>query len=180
MNALATEPALESTGQRPSTGRHVLVFRVAGQAYGVPLSIVKEIVSMPLLSQPPGLPSVLAGFLNLAGSAVAVIRLDHLFAASKQTTRLYTPLLILHNVGLPLAVIVEDVVGIVVVADSAILPLPDNSSFNKCAVGVATVDAFHIIILSPGQLLLRAEQQRVADLAALEHTRLAELRGGTP
>ncbi|MEX2119100.1 MAG: chemotaxis protein CheW [Pirellulales bacterium] len=177
MNALETAPALNMAGRSSPTSRQLVVFRLAGQAYGIPLSAVKEIVSMPLLSRPPGLPSVLAGFFNLAGLAVAVLRLDQLFSAPNQAIRLYTPILVLQNVGLPLAVMVEDAC-ILGIAESCILPVPENCSFNECAVGVAMVEDSHIIILSPDRLLLRTEQQRLADLAALQQARLAELEGG--
>lgn len=180
MNALEINRGLPAGGRISPASRRLVVFRLAGQAYGIPLSAVKEIVSMPLLSQPPGLPPILAGFFNLTGTTVAAVRLSRLFATEDQPMGLYTPLLVLQHFGFPWAVIVEKVVGIVPIPESAILPVPENSSLNACAEGMAATDDCHIIILSPERLLLKTEQQRLAELTALEQKRLAELDGGNP
>jgi len=64
---------------RPAGPLSLLVFHLSGQAYGLPLAEVAEVVPMALLSRAPGLPPLLAGFLNLAGTAVPVLRTDRLF-----------------------------------------------------------------------------------------------------
>jgi len=180
MKASKTQREAESTGPSSPMSQRILVFRLAGQVYGIPLAAVKEIVPMPLLSRPPGLPSVLAGFFNLGGTAIAVLRLDHLFAVPNQTPFLYTPLLVLQNFGFPLALMVEEVISIDAIRESSILSAPENSSFNACTEGVAATNEGHVIILSPKRILLETEQQSLAALAAVEQTRLAELGGGKP
>src|SRR5687768_5370192 len=101
---------LQPDSARPdSAPRALMVFHLAGQAYGIRLSEVQEIVPLGLLSQPPGLPSMLAGFLNLGGTAIPVVRLDRLFDLPELTPGLYTPLIVLRNPDYRVALIVERV-----------------------------------------------------------------------
>src|SRR4051812_6590060 len=83
-------PALKD---RPSiqVPRRLVVFHLAGQAYALELGAVQEIVLMAALSRPPGLPSMLEGFLNLAGTAIPVVRLDRLFRLPEQMPGMFTP-----------------------------------------------------------------------------------------
>src|SRR5437870_5247918 len=110
--------------------RALLVFHLGGQAYGIGLHEVQEVVPMAQLSRPPSLPSVLAGFLNLAGTAVPVLRLDRLFELPEITPGRYTPLLILRNPDYRLALMVEKVSRIIHIAPDAILPVQESQSFN--------------------------------------------------
>src|SRR5581483_12384644 len=49
---------------RAARTRSLLVFHLGSQAYGLPLHEVQEVLTLAALSRPPGLPSLLAGFLN--------------------------------------------------------------------------------------------------------------------
>ena len=96
-----TTPTEHQTSQvtqaRPRAQRHhaLLLFHVGGEEYGIPLRHLQEVVLMARLSRSPGLPGILAGFLNLGGSAIPVLRLDRLLGLSEQTPGLYTPLIVL-------------------------------------------------------------------------------------
>jgi len=169
---------VKSVQQSSTPTRRIVTFRLAGQVYGLPLEAVQETVFLPLLSQPPGLPAVVAGFFSLGGSAVAVLRLDHLFGIAIQSRHRHTPLLVLRHFVPRLALMVEEVIGIVALQSSAVMPVPENSSFNECSEGVAMAELGNIILLSPDRILLESEQQRIAALTALEEARLAELTGG--
>jgi purine-binding chemotaxis protein CheW len=157
-----------------------MVFHLAEQAYALPLRAVQEVVPLASLSQPPGLPSVLAGFLNLGGTAVAVVRLDRLFGLPDQPVGLYTPLLILRQVDPPIALLVDRVSEILTIPQEAILPLRENHSFNDCAEGVATVGARVILLLSAQRILLDKEQQCLAEFQDREQARLRELEEVRP
>ena len=55
---------------KPST---LLLFSVGEQTYALPLPDLQEIVPLAQLSHPPGLPSFVAGFLNLRGTAIPIV-----------------------------------------------------------------------------------------------------------
>jgi purine-binding chemotaxis protein CheW len=150
----------------------LVVFHLGGQDYGLPLAEVAEVVPMALLSGPPGLPRVLAGFLNLAGTAVPVLRLDRLFGLPDLVPGLYTPLLVLRNPDGPLALMAEKVSRIVSVPVGAVLPVRANHTFNDCAEGMVLVDGRVVLLLSAGRLLLEKEQQCLAEFQDREQARL--------
>lgn len=164
-----------------SAGRRlVLVFQLAGQSYALPISAVSEIVPLAQLSQPPALPPVLAGFLNLGGVATPVVRLARLLGVTEQPVELYTPLIILRNTGSPLALLVDRVLGIDSLGACDVAPIGEAYCFNDCAEGLLTLNGSRVVLLSEHRLLRRQEEQRLAELAAIEQTRLAELHGAQP
>jgi purine-binding chemotaxis protein CheW len=153
----------------------LLVLHLAGQAYGIPLKEVREVVPLPHLFRPPSLPAVLAGFLNLAGTAIPVLRLGHLFGLPDQPPGLHTPLVVLRHPDTHLALMVDRVTRILAVSADAILPLPENHSFNDCVEGMVT-DADHVVLLlSPERILLEKEQQCLAEFQDREQARLRDL-----
>jgi purine-binding chemotaxis protein CheW len=168
----ATLDAMETT----IAAMHVrlLVFHLAGQVCAVSLNQVREIVPMARLSQPPGLPSFVEGFLNLGGSAVSVLRLDRLLNLDEHEPSLYSTLLILRSSGSPNAWLVDDVE---IVADSpeSRMPVSAEQSFNGCVDAEVSVHGRVIHLLSPERILLERERQSVAHFQVLEQRRLGNL-----
>jgi purine-binding chemotaxis protein CheW len=173
MDRVKADPALRAR-------RQLLVFQVAGQAYALPLTQIREILFLAALSRPPGLPAMVAGLLNLGGTAVAVLRLDRLFGLPEQTPTLYTPLLLVRDTDPPLALQVGRVNDIVTVDDEAVLPVPADHSFNDCADGLVTTGNRVVVLLSAERLLLEKEQQHLAEVQDREQARLRSWEGRTP
>ena len=149
-----------------------MVFHASGLDCAFPLSTLKEIVPMATLSTPPGLAPSVAGFLNLRGSAIPILRLDRLFDLPEQRAGLYTPLIILRMGDVAAGVLVASVRRIVSVADAAFLPLPENHIFRDCATASVDVSGDLIYLLSPERILLESERSTLAGLQAMEQDRL--------
>ncbi|HEY5313668.1 MAG TPA: chemotaxis protein CheW [Pirellulales bacterium] len=164
-------------GESPRAGRKVLLFQLSGQAYGLPVDRVREILPMPLLERAPGLPPVLAGFVNLGGTAIPVVNLARLFAVAEQAPGRYTPLVILHYGDRALGLLVDSVCGVVRVPDEAIVPFSDNLCLNSCAEGLAAVGETSFVLLADDRLLREQEHRRIEELAAIEQSRLDALQG---
>lgn len=162
----------------PSARRDVLVFRVGGQRYAIPSREVLEIVPMAQLARSPSLPTVVEGFLNLAGRAVAVVRLSWLLGLPGQPPGLHTPLLVLRHSEPPLALLVDAVDRISRLADNGVLPIRADDSFNGAVTGVTTLDGQTTLLLSPDLLLLVKEQQCLAEFQDREQSRLRALGEG--
>ncbi len=77
--------------------QNLLIFHSSGLDCAFPLEAVREIVPMAMLSSPPGLPSGLAGFLDLRGTAIPIVRLDRLFDLPEQLPGLHTPMIVLRG-----------------------------------------------------------------------------------
>jgi purine-binding chemotaxis protein CheW len=153
----------------------LLVFRSNGLDCAFPLEAVREIVPMALLSSPPGTPSGLSGFLNLRGAVIPILRLDRLFDLPEQQPGLYTPLIILRGLDMPIGILVGAVRQIVNASVASLLPLPEKHVFHDCATATATVDGDVVHVLSPAAILLENERRSLADFQALEKQRLNHL-----
>src|SRR5580658_453504 len=92
--------------------QNLLIFHSCGLDCAFPLEAIREIVPMAMLSSPPGLPPGLAGFLDLRGTAVPIVRLDRLFDLSEQLPGLHTPMIVLHRALGPIGILVDSVRGI--------------------------------------------------------------------
>ncbi|HEY3738334.1 MAG TPA: chemotaxis protein CheW [Bryobacteraceae bacterium] len=159
----------------PITGG-LLVFNSSGQDWAFPLHAVQEIAPMAELSSPPGMPPVLAGFLNLGGVAVPIIRLDKLFELPEQRPGLHAHLIILRSGGEKfIGVLVGSVRRIANAAPTSFLPVPENNVFQDCAVASVTIDDRVTHVLSPERILLEQERRMLWELQAMAQHRLDDL-----
>jgi purine-binding chemotaxis protein CheW len=153
----------------------LLIFNSSGLNCAFPLDSVREVVPMAQLSSPPGLPSGLAGFLNLRGTAVPIVRLDRLFDLPEQLPGLHTPTIVLRGVQGPVGILVNSVLGIVEVPSSRFLDIPGTATFQNCTAGAIQLDGDLIHVLSPAALLQANEVRVLADYAAMAQARLLHL-----
>jgi purine-binding chemotaxis protein CheW len=162
--------------------RALLVFHLADQIAAVPLENVERIVPMAQLAHPPGLPSPLEGILNLAGIAVPVLRLERLLQLPVQRPGLYSMLILLKGASEGgVALLVDRVSEVLTVAESALIPVGKQHSFNGCAEAAVPVRDDIIPLLSTAQILLRKERESLAEFQALAQLRLQEWeREGEP
>ncbi len=162
-------------GESPERVQNLLVFHSSGLDCAFPLEAVREIVPMARLSAPPGLPSGLAGFLDLRGTAVPIVRLDRLFDLPDQKPGLYTPLIVLRGVRGPLGILADSVRGIVPVPAAQWVGLPGDGTFQGCATATLQLDGELIHVLSPSALLQANEDQLLAEYRARSEARLFHL-----
>jgi chemotaxis signal transduction protein len=159
--------------------QNLLVFHSSGLDCAFPLEAVREIVPMATLSSPPGLPSGLAGFLDLRGTAIPIIHLDRLFNLSQQQPGLHTPMIVLRGVLGPIGILVDYVRGIVPVPSERLVELPEDRTFQGCATAAIQLDGDLISVLSPVALLHANEDRLLADYSAMSQARLLHLEERT-
>jgi purine-binding chemotaxis protein CheW len=128
---------------------------------------------MAQLACPPGLPALLEGFLNLRGEAVPVVRLRRLFGLPEQTPGLYTPVVILKEGG-PLALLVDEVGGVLSAPEEDRLPVQEGHAFNDCVEAEVALEGRLVHLLSTDRLLLEGERRRIAEFQAVAQRRLRE------
>ena len=168
-----------STLQQPVPAG-LLLLDAAGQSYALPLPEIETILPMAQLSRAPGMPSLLAGFLNLAGVAVPVVRLSRLFGQPDVEPGLYTPLVILRCTQPRLALWVDRVRRIVGASEYVPVSVPETTSLNNCATALVKLDGEVALLLSSERLLLEQEARRLAELTAAEQARLGAWEGREP
>ncbi|HEX3997932.1 MAG TPA: chemotaxis protein CheW [Pirellulales bacterium] len=165
-----------TTSVASSAGEKMVILSIGQQRYAIPLAAVQEVLPLSVLSRPPRMPLILDGFLHLGETAVAVVNLPRLFNLPDAPTALYTPILLLRGSPPPIALKVDRVLGVVWVSDDAKMRLDDRDGCNGCLQGVAIIDDRVVIILSPQQILLSQETERLADLLADEQRRIDALQ----
>ncbi len=176
MPRTARPPAIEPAASRAlHAPAPFLVFRLPGLACALPLASLQEVLPLPQLSRPPGLPALLEGFLNLGGAAVPILRLDRLFGLPELALGRYTPLLVLRQPEDRLALLVESAQVVVHVRPQDVRPVRSGLSFNDCSEGEVTVGDRPVHLLSPERVLLEKERQCLAEWQAVEQERLAAL-----
>jgi chemotaxis signal transduction protein len=126
---------------------------------------------MAMLSSPPGMPVGLAGFLDLRGTAIPIVRLDRLFDLREQRPGLHTPMIVLRGTGSPIGILVDSVRGIVPVVSTGLLDLPVDGTFHGCAESTCELDGDLIYLLSPDTLLEANELRLLAEYSAMAQTR---------
>ena len=156
------------------TQRQLVVFSFAETFCGLDLGKVREILPTAEFSEPPGMPKILAGFLNLEGTAVPVLRLGRLFQMPVKETGLYEHLILLRD-SRPLALLVDRVDEVRSYSEDALRPVGEKNSFNGCAQAQLTHKDKTIHVLAVDRLLLKEEEMRLAELRDLEQKRLREL-----
>lgn len=153
----------------------VLVFELNGSPFAIPLDAVREILPLPLLSIPPSLPSILAGFLNLGGQAIPVLNLKRLFDMPDSGSGPYSHVVVLKQTNVSLGLLVDRSAGTAAVPPESLVPVADGHSLNDCVEADARIGNQTAHVLSVERLLLKQEQARVAELQAMEQERLERL-----
>ncbi|KMO22112.1 chemotaxis protein CheW [Methylobacterium platani] len=162
-----------------TTGTAYLLVDVAGTDCALPRRAVREILPLPRLWRPPAAPAPLAGFLNLAGSAVPVLDLAILFGlvrpAAGATARiaLYRHLVLLHGES-PLALMVDRVRDFARVAPDQVRPVADAATLNGCVAAEIRIAERLVHGLAVDRILLAEEQARLAAQTRDAQARLAE------
>jgi purine-binding chemotaxis protein CheW len=161
-------------------GLQIIVFDVCGVACALHRNAVWELLPLPRLWRPPALPRPVAGFFNLSGRAVPVIRLNVLFGLEgdqdNAEAELYRHLILIEGLGQsgPSALLVDRVLDVMKIDSSQLSSVPEGSTLNGCVEAEITVGGRLIHLLSLERLLFAEEQQALAELGLTAQDRLSE------
>jgi chemotaxis signal transduction protein len=150
----------------------LLVFAEGDTHCALPAGDVREVVFLPELSHPPGMPAILEGMMSLEGQSLPVLRAARLLGLAAQASGIYTPAIVLKEGRAVLAV--ERLEGMLKVTPDEILPAPKGHSFNDCLSGLARTKDRDVHLLSSSQLLLKEELLRIEEFQIRANERLAQ------
>ncbi|MGY2048805.1 chemotaxis protein CheW [Methylobacterium sp. JK268] len=152
-----------------------LVVDVAGTPCAVRREAVREILPLPRLWRPPGVPAALAGFFDLGGRAVPVLDVARLFglaAEAEGRPMLYRHLLLVGGEA-PLALLVDRVADLVAVPADAVSPVAEGTALNGCVAGEVRIGERLLHELAVPRILLAEERARLDVQTRLAQERLA-------
>lgn len=155
--------------------RYVL-FRSAQSGWAIPFDRVAEVLPVARLERPQGSPRALAGFMNLGGAPLPVVRLAVLFGAEEASSDDVYHHVIRLTGGeshAPIGLLVERVTD-VDARTGEIVPLDGDQSVNDAVAGHLMIDGTPTPLLDCDRILLIEERGRIEELGALASARLAE------
>ena len=89
----------------------LVLVRLGGCRYGLPMSAIDEVGRPPGLTRVPGLPAWVAGVANWRGRVLAVLDLRSLLTAEPETLDRRARLVVLSHAGIRVGLLVEAVTG---------------------------------------------------------------------
>jgi purine-binding chemotaxis protein CheW len=158
----------------------IIIFDVCGTACALHRSAVRELLPLPRLWRPPALPRPLAGFFNLGGDAVPVLRLDVLFGLEPREAALeadlYRHLILIGASGATgsSAFLVDRVLDVARVDASQLSAVRQAETLNGCVEAEVAWSDRIVHLLSADRILLAEEKQALAELGRHAQSRLSE------
>jgi purine-binding chemotaxis protein CheW len=144
----------------------LVIFKLAGAEYGLPIHQVKEINRLTDITKLPQTPWFMEGIINLRGKVIPVVDLRKRFGLSVTNTD-ETRIIIVdvehHTVG----VIVDDVAEVLRLSTDEIEPPPANFIVDADYLqGLGKVDNRLVILLNIDKILTSKEQEIIKALPA--------------
>jgi purine-binding chemotaxis protein CheW len=146
---------------------HIVGFRIGRETFGVPISLVHEIVRVPDITSVPDSPDCVEGVINLRGKIVSIVDLRKRFGEKEIQNNKKNRILV--------AEVENKMVGLIVDAASEVLKLPQSeieappNVFEEGELNYVTgVGKLHnrlIILIDMSKILQRGELKRLGDFA---------------
>ena len=137
---------------------HLVTFRVGSELFGVPISVVQEIVRVPAIAQIPQAPDFVAGVINLRGRIITVVdlhkRLNYAASDSHSRAKL-SRILVVEVEGRLIGVIVDEVREVIKLPTQQVGPAPQMVAglSNQYIIGVGKLTDDLLILIDIEKVL---------------------------
>lgn len=150
---------IEEAGEAVSETGDYLIFRLAGERFGVPTPSTREVLRLPKLVRVPRIPEAIRGVVNLRGQIVAVTDLRPLLGLSGREILPAARLIVVESAGMLTALLADQVDGIRALPIANIEPLTTGlTGFpREAALGQVAEDGGFLILLDLAHILARPE-----------------------
>ncbi|HLT57260.1 MAG: chemotaxis protein CheW [Limnochordales bacterium] len=149
------------------SGTHQLVvFKLAGESYGVDIYQVREIIRVPEITKVPQTPDFVEGIINLRGGVIPVLDLRRRLGMGAQDASRDARIVIVELGDQRVGMLVDGVSEVLRIGAEQIEP-PSPYIMNADAqfvTGIARLQDALILVLDIHRLLNPAEQQEMKDL----------------
>ena len=153
--------------------RQLVVFDLNDEAYGVEISLVREIIRMQEITRVPRAPEFIEGVINLRGKVIPVVDLRTRFGMARVETTDEHRIVVVDVSGQDIGMVVDAVTEVSRVSESSIEPPSTVITTNDSdyLTGIVKTDAKLIILLDiakvisadeAGQLTATAEELEAA------------------
>ncbi|MPM80801.1 Chemotaxis protein CheW [bioreactor metagenome] len=137
----------------------LVVFRLATEEYGLPITKVQEINRLMPITKLPQTPNFMEGIINLRGRIIPVIDLRKRFELAVEDYTDDTRIIVVDFNGQTVGVIVDAVTEVVRLTSGNIEPPPNNSVLDARYIqGVGKMDNRLLILLDVDQIFTSQEE----------------------
>ena len=135
--------------------KQLVVFGLAGETYGVDISMVREIIQMQEITSVPGTANSVKGVTNLRGTVIPVVDLAKRFGLAEVKHSKNTRIVVINSKGNPIGVIVDSVNEVLRVSSESIEPPSQMlvTSRSEYLLGIAKVAEKLVILLDADKVL---------------------------
>jgi purine-binding chemotaxis protein CheW len=134
----------------------ILEFLLIPETYGIPVSVVSEVLPLPEFTTIPGTPGFVVGVINARGRILSVIDLrDFLHLPARGITELNKVIVVRWN-QLEFGILADKVTGVREIAKDAILPAPAQIAGLE-AEKITGITTEGVIILNPDSIFLNKQ-----------------------
>ncbi|MDY6907054.1 MAG: chemotaxis protein CheW [Chloroflexota bacterium] len=146
------------------TERQLVVFNLGGEAYGVDIATVREIIQMQPVTTVPGTPHFVQGVINLRGSVIPVVDLRTRFGLEAVEHGKDTRIVVVNSKGQDIGIIVDSVAEVLRVAADSIEPPSSmiTTSDSEYLLGILKLPDRLVILLDADRVLSRDEKTSLA------------------
>lgn len=151
-----------------ATSLHLVGFRIGRETFGVPISLVHEIVRVPEITAVPEAPDYVEGVINLRGKIVSIVDLRKRFGEKQITPNKKNRILVVE--------VERKMVGLIVDSASEVLRMSSDDVEDPPNVfeegelnyvtGVGKLKDRLIILVELTKVLQKGELKRLGDVAA--------------
>lgn len=174
--AATSRDAPTMIAQPMETEEQFVVFELGAERYGLPIDVVQQVLRLPATLTPlPQGPRFVSGIVNLNGRVVPIIDQRERFDAPAAGAAIQPRVVVVAVGALQAGIVVDAVSEILSVPAGRLTTTPSLSTepgvvFDR--VAHLDTDGGMLLLIDPHQLLSRAEQEALADIA-IRHAKAA-------
>ena len=149
-----------------STEQQLVVFDLSGEAYGIAIESVREIIRLQEITQVPRTPSFVEGVINLRGKVIPVVELRKRFGLEAKERDEDTRIVNVDIGGQEIGMVVDAVTEVLRISSnqveppSAVITTADSGYLR----GIAKLDDRLIILLDLDQILNTDEKAEIDEI----------------
>lgn len=140
--------------------REVVVFRLGGQRYALPIEAVQEIQQIVAMSEVPESQPGVIGMINLRGDVIPALDLRRSLGMETQEFSLQTPMVIARVSGGLVSLVVDEVEDVAALPIDCLQEPGEYLELAERLIAVCRVDSDLIFLLDPDRLFVRTKPAR--------------------
>lgn len=150
---------------------HIVGFRVGRETFGVPITLVHEIVRLPEITAVPDSPDYVEGVINLRGKIVSVIDLRKRFGEKALERSKKNRILVTETEGKMVGLIVDAASEVLRIPETEVEPPPPVFGEGEVnyVTGLGKLNGRLIILIDLEKLLQKGELRRLSERPEIKH-----------